>query len=267
MSSKTSVRNFLASKDTKSVKSKRSSRSSSDVSKDNTGKLLNLASKIGGNVRSINTVKRETVEFVTDTKEKLAGAFKHNRIANQERKLVTFEVLVSAAPKNTWIAYELNRLYKDKDGQLKYVFCKSAFYKGSYQVTSASTTSSEKITENKVIVRAGNRDWHLSKADFREIYIYKCTDYINMDFAKHTEKILERYRSKSLGHDRLADQPRKDNKTTPKAVKSSPSKEGKRTKRLSGGATSGNANTSGNITTSSSDTTKKLLRRPKSLAH
>ena len=251
MSSKASVRNFLAKKeDAKSVKSSRSSRSANkperltDKSGETNNKLLDLAGKIGGNVKAINAVKRETVEFVTDAKSKLAS-FRHNKAADQEKKEISFQTLIDVAPKNTWIAYELNRTYGDKMGNRKRVYCKSAFFKGSYQVSSASTMGNDKIVESKAIVRAGNRDWHLGVSDFYKIYIYKCMDYINMDFTKLTEIRLAKSRSKSLGHD----------KGTDKLLARSLPKEGKRSKRLSGGTDSANP------------TTEKLLRRPRSIAH
>jgi hypothetical protein len=262
MSSKASVRNYLDSaKSVKSSKSAKSAKSGKDrisagrdpISAGKKEYLPDLASKIGGRVSAINRVRKDAVEFVTDKKDKLIGPIKRVKAADQEKIPVTFENICNFAPKNTWIGYELNRTYRDRSGELCRVYSNSAFYKGCYQRSSHSVQSKEKVTEDIIIVLSGKREWHLSKSDIHRIFIYKYTDFANIDFAKRVERRIAESRSKSLTHNIGKDA--KDSKDKVVKSKTSTRSTTDKSKRLSGG------------TIKPSETNKKLLTRPRSLAH
>lgn len=255
----------------KSVKSSKSHKAKT-VDEEDPSIMSELASKItGGNVKNIRKVRQDGVEIIRDNAVKLLNTLKRNKAADQEKVPISFENAVNYMPLNSWLAYELNKTYTDrKTGELKRVYCNSAFYKGTYTRTSGSLVNGQgKVIENILIFVANNREWHLSQREIHKLWLYKCTDYINFDLAKYTERRLAESqikRSRSLNS--LSN--RKSDSLESKKVSSLlSSRKNSPLTRTKDDSSFSEKKIGGKTAKSSknSETTKKLLRRPRSSIH
>jgi hypothetical protein len=181
MSSKASVRNYLEKKKQPKKKTTKSVK--------------------GGLVKSIEEVNVKTLK-IDNTSKKGLLTIKKNKAVNYDKIAITFDTASRHLPINSWLEYELNKTFIDKKTrEYKRIYCKSAFFKGAYDIRHYSKVDNKVVTEPMIILRAGSKNWHFSEKDIHQLRLIKCVDYINTDFAGIAAKNVGK-KAKSLTHDK-----------------------------------------------------------------
>lgn len=178
MSSKASVRNFLAKgkssskkKSSKTAKSERSTKSVKSV-------------KTTENKKSDKIVIEDVKPVLSDILHRIKGEKQ-----KKESVTATFQMMKSGAPLNSRIGYRLYRTFKDrKTGEPKQVYCNSAFFQG-FTVRAFVTNPGEPILKQEVmIVASGKTTQYLAENEIEALWVYKDS----RNFAKGSP--IERYK-------------------------------------------------------------------------
>jgi hypothetical protein len=180
MSSKASVRNFLAKSKTSSKKSAKSSTKSTKSVK---------STKLAKSVKA--EILKKPEDLIEEVKPVLSDIL--HRIKNEKQKkesvTVTFQMMKSGAPLNSRIGYRLYRTFKDKKtGEPKQVYCNSAFFQGFTIRTSLVAVGSPIVKQEVMIVASGKTIQYLAENEIEAIWVYKDSK----DFAKGSP--IERYK-------------------------------------------------------------------------
>lgn len=202
MSSLKSVRHLLDTKSSSRKSSKSTSRSNSKSSYD-------LSSSRGSNSKYDLATSVEIEPTMTLAMK--AQSVLHNKTPNMKellagrssKLLVSFEDAKTALPVGAHVAYVLHRLFKDrKTGELKNVYCNSAFYRGTIDIRSRDISTKKEVVTPVLIVVSGKSTFQLAEDEIKEFYVFENQS----DFAKTPkersveQKRKERERSKSLDH-------------------------------------------------------------------
>ena len=209
MSSLKSVRQVLDSKSTRSTRSTKSTQSNGS----NRSTLLEIKPSFTDAMKVQSALHNKKVNM----KELLAG--------RSAKRQASFDNARAALPVGAHISYVLHRLFKDrKTGELKNVYCNSAFYRGTIDIKSRDIVTQREIVTPVLIVVSGKTTYQLAEDEIKELYVYEN----QADFAKtpkersNEQKKRERERSKSLDHGQKRPESSKTALGTPKVVSGIP---------------------------------------------
>jgi hypothetical protein len=115
------------------------------------------------------------------------------------KRAISFDEARRGLPVGARISYVLWKLYEDRSGEQKYVYCNSAFYRGTMGLASYSLTEKKEIVTPVLVVASGGKIYQLSNDDIKELYVFEQQS----DFCKKPKDRCEaklRTKSKSLEH-------------------------------------------------------------------